>query len=108
MTITKSLSAVFVGTGLLASGLLLGQTWADGGSAPPPAPAPASTDAVQTPVDAIALRAADRAALLQLCIAGRQSAEAAAYYREAAAAHPEHAARIGPDCTIRSPQAYEP
>ena len=32
MTITKSLAVVFVGAGLTASLLLLGQTWADTGN----------------------------------------------------------------------------
>ena len=106
MTITKSLAVVFVGAGLTASLLLLGQTWADTGSSP--APAPASTAAYSVSVDAIAPQAADRAALLQLCIAGQGSAEALAHYRQAAAAHPADAVHIGPDCTIVLPPIVGP
>jgi hypothetical protein len=109
MTITKSLTAVFVGVGLTASGLLLGQTLADSGSSSTPAPAAVTTKAVQTAFDAsVAPQAAERAGLLQQCIAGQQSAEAAAHYRATAAAHPEHAAHISPDCTIQVPQVGQP
>jgi hypothetical protein len=107
-TITKSLGVVFVGAGLAASGLLLGQTWAESSSSPAPAPVPASTPAVSPSADAIPEQAAALAVLRHLCLAGQDSAQASAYYVQVAAAHPTESAQIGPDCAIVAPPVARP
>jgi hypothetical protein len=108
MTITKSLSIVFVGAGLTASGLLLGQTWREGTSAPAPAPVTASTQAASVSTDAIPQQAAALAILRHLCIAGQDSAESSAYYLQVAAAYPTESVQIGPDCEILTPPVARP
>jgi hypothetical protein len=45
-------------------------------------------------------RAADRAALVRLCLDGLHDPAVGAYYRAAAAAHPTLAVGIGPYCSL--------
>jgi hypothetical protein len=52
------------------------------------------------PMEELVMRAADKAALVQLCLDGLGDPEAAAYYQQARAAHPDLAEGIGPDCQL--------
>lgn len=63
------------------------------------APATATTTPPAPTADMVA-RAADRAALVQLCVDGLADPEAAAEYQRARAAHPGLAEGIGPDCQL--------
>jgi hypothetical protein len=63
------------------------------------APAPAVTTSTLTSGELV-VRAADRAALVQLCIDGRNDPLAAAEYQQARAAHPDLAEGIGPECQL--------
>ena len=59
-----------------------------------------STTTALLPPGAMVARAADRAALVRLCLDGLHDPAAGAYYLAAAAAHPTLAAGIGPDCSL--------
>ena len=59
-----------------------------------------STTTVLLPPGAMEARAADRAALVRLCLDGLHDPAVGAYYRAAVAAHPTLAAGIGPDCSL--------
>jgi len=60
------------------------------------------------PMEELVVRAADRAALIQLCLDGLDDPEAAADYERAQAAHPELAEGIGPDCQLVSERERVP
>jgi hypothetical protein len=81
-----------------ASGVLLQRALAEPVSSSRPT-AVSTTAAVLPPGEMVA-RAADRAALVRLCLDGLQDPAVGAYYRAAAAAHPTLAAGIGPDCSL--------
>jgi hypothetical protein len=52
------------------------------------------------PMEDLVVRAAAKAALVQLCVDGLGDPEAAAEYQRARAAHPDLAEGIGPDCQL--------
>jgi hypothetical protein len=52
------------------------------------------------PMEDLVVRAAEKAALVQLCVDGLGDPEAAAEYQRARAAHPDLAEGIGPDCQL--------
>lgn len=63
--------------------------------------APVTTTAPM-PTEELVVRAAEKAALVQLCVDGLGDPEAAAEYQRARAAHPDMAEGIGPDCQLLS------
>lgn len=95
MRITRTVAVVAVGVGMTASGLLLNDAWSN----PAPTVVPSATT-TPLPTDAVAIHAANRAALVMLCEAGLSDPAAQATYRATAAAHPDIAAGIGNDCSL--------
>jgi hypothetical protein len=100
MAISRTVGAVTACLCLFgASGVLLQRALAEPVSSSRPT-AVSTTTALLLPPDAMVARAADRAALVRLCLDGLQDPAVGAYYRAAAAAHPTLAAGIGPDCSL--------
>jgi hypothetical protein len=64
--------------------------------------APVTAAAAPMPMDELVAQAADKAALVQLCVDGLGDPEAAARYQQAQAAHPVLAEGIGPHCQLVS------
>ena len=62
--------------------------------------APVTETSQPMPLDEVVMRAAQRAALVELCLDGLDDPEAAATYQRAVAAHPGLAEGIGPDCQL--------
>jgi hypothetical protein len=94
MSHKRIVASVAVAAGLAGSGLLFSEAWSNPAPAPPK-PASSSTAAS---IDGAAGRAANTAALVMMCQAGQHDAEAEASYLAAAAAHPDLARDLGPDC----------
>jgi hypothetical protein len=62
--------------------------------------APVTATTAPMPMEDLVVRAAERAALVQLCVDGLGDPEAAAQFQRARAAHPGLAEGIGPDCQL--------
>jgi hypothetical protein len=101
MVVTRTAAVAAVSAGLIASGVLLSQSWV-GDSVPPKAAATTlvTSGAAPLPIEEVVARAAARAALVRLCEEGLSNPEAKAQYERARAAHPRDAAGIGPDCLL--------
>jgi len=95
MNIKRIAASGAVAIGLAGSGLVFSQAWSNPAS---PRPVPASSSNVS--LDAVVAKAADKAGLVMMCERGRLDPTAESTYQATAAAHPDLAADIGPDCRI--------
>jgi hypothetical protein len=95
MKVTHGIATVIVGVGITASGVLLSQAWG-GASEPQTSNVPALQ--APAPMGAIVAQAADRAALVQMCLDGLHDADTAARFTAAVAAHPALAVGIDANC----------
>jgi hypothetical protein len=84
-----------VAIGLAGSGFVFSQAWSNPA---PPHSVPASSSAPS--LDAAVAKAADKAGLVMMCQRGQVDPSAESTYQSTAAAHPDLAADIGPDCRI--------
>lgn len=64
--------------------------------------APVTATTAPMPMEELVARAAEKAALVQLCVDGLGDPEAAAEYQRARAAHPDLAEGVGPGCQLVS------
>ena len=94
MTFTRTIAAAAVGLSLTVSGVLLNEARSDS------SPSPSSSISVSD--EAVAVHAANKAALVMMCRAGLNDPLANDDYQAAAAAHPDLAMGIATDCSLVS------
>ena len=97
MRVARIVTIAAIGIAALPGSFLASQTLADADSTQPSTP-PATT--AQVSLDTVATQAAAEAALVQMCRDSQHNPDARTRYATTAAAHPETAQQIGPDCVL--------
>jgi hypothetical protein len=95
MNIKRVAATGAVTIGLAASGIVFSQAWSD-----PATPGPVPTSSSTSSLDAAVAKAAAKAGLVTMCERGQLDSDAESTYEATAAAHPDLAGDIGPDCRI--------
>lgn len=103
MFTTRTFVTITVAAALIASGALL-LAARDPGAKHPGVRLSANVTTTSTPLppDALAIHAANLAALAQMCLAAQHDPAAADAFRSAVSAHADLADLIDPDCRVRS------